>query len=481
MLGCGGPKELVRGLAWMCLAGLCGPMASASAQGAQTEIPWLDEVADDKGQATAAQPANPGVPAAADAKALRLKLGTSMFSRYELRRNYGGLEPVDDRIHDFDAVAYRARMYLRTDPIQLGKGLALEIAFVPQASGFWGPSGDNSDASLGLHEGYLRPWFGDRTWLQVGRFEMSYGDEWLIGANSWHETGRSFDGVRFHLNAAKSAAFFDTFLTLLREGRAPTAAASSDGRVGSGDQMLLGAYGDVGPMLADKLHLDPYALLLMNPSSTRYYAPGATTPVKRDSAYEGTIGLRLKGAYGVVDYRVEGGVQFGKRALDAVVVKSLAGAADAELGFNLPGTVRLAANGMFASGDDPNTPDKDEGWADRFSQPHKWLGLSDVIRTRTNITGVGTFLSAAPVAGLDFGVQGHFLFKARYAQPVTTGKADVSAKYAGTEIDPYVGYELAKGLALRAEYGAFIPSSGVYGHEKAAHYFGFQFGYHNPG
>lgn len=464
---------------FLAASSLLGLAASKTeAQGAQTEIEWLEEVAE---KPEDSQPKAPGTQSSTDSKGLKLRAGASMFSRYELRRNYAKLEPVDDRINDFDAVAYRARIALRTEPIQLAKGLALELAVVPQASGFWGPSGVNQDAAIALHEGYLRPWFFERAYLQIGRFEMTYGDEWLISANGWHETGRTFDGARFHLGAAKSAAFFDTFVTVLREGKSAAAAQTSNDRIMSGDEILLGMYGDLGPLLSESLHLDPYALLIMAPQSKRYYAEGATTPVHREAAYEATMGLRVAGAYGIVDYRVEGGIQFGERTNDALVQDTLAGAVDGELGFNLPATIRIAAGGNFASGDDPTTR-KNEGWADRFSQPHKWLGLTDMFRSRTNVLGPTASLSVAPIDGLDFGVQGHFLFKHRVlSSDPTAAKPDVDAKYAGTEIDPYLGYTLAKGLSLRSEYGVYIPAHGVYGDQKAAHYFGLQFGYENPG
>lgn len=459
---------------------------SAWAQGSQTEIDWIDEASAPSQTASSSSGTAPPkrVPSAAtvDPKALRLRLGASMFSRYELRRNYAGLEPnePDQRIRDFDAIAYRARMAFRTEPLQLAKGLAIELALVPQASGFWAPSGTNNDAAIALHEGYMRPRFGERAWLQLGRFEMSYGDEWLIGANSWHETARSFDGARFHVNAAKNAAFFDMFFSMLREGRTAAAATTSNDRVGSGDEMLFGAYGDLGPLLSDKLHLDPYVLVVLAPRSGRYYAAGATTAGEREAAAEATVGMRIKGAYGIVDYRLEGGLQVGQRTNDAVVTDALAGAIDGELGFNLPVTIRLAAEGLFASGDDPSTR-KDEGWADRFSQPHKWLGLSDMFRTRTNVTGVAGYLSAAPIDNLALGVQGHFLFKVRAVDPASTDPSDTGARYAGTEVDPYVSWMIAEGLTLRTEYALFIPSKDTYGKSQTAHFLGVQFGFEYPG
>jgi hypothetical protein len=452
----------------------------ARGQSTQTEIDWVEEASTPSKAAASSQTAKADPSAASNTSGLRLRLGTSMFSRYELRRNYARLEPSapDDRIRDFDAIAYRARMVFGTEPLQLAKGLSVDVALVPQASGFWAPSGINADAALTLHEGYVRPYFGDRAWLQIGRFEMSYGDEWLIGANGWHETARSFDGARFHVSGAGNAAFVDVFFSMLREGRTASAATTSNDRLGSGDEMLLGIYGDLGPLLSEHLHLDPYALLVLAPRSGRYYPAGSATPVEREAAAEATLGLRIKGVYGVVDYRIEGSFQVGQRTAEAFVADALGGAADAEVGFRLPATIRLAAEGLFASGDDPTTS-KDEGYADRFSQPHKWLGLSDMFRTRTNVTGVAAHLSATPADGLSLGVQGHFLFKVRVVD--AQDPQDVSAGYAGTEVDPYLSYSFGQGLALNTEYGLFIPSKETYGRTRTAHFLGVQFGFEYPG
>jgi hypothetical protein len=466
---------------------LCCYAASARAQGAQTEIDWLDEVAEsnEDGKSSGGKvSATESVRAAPSQDGLRLRTGASLFSRYELRRNYDQLGVADERIHDMDAVAYRVRLLLRTEPLRISRGLSVDLAVVPQASGFWGPSGIDRDAALGLHEGYLRPRFGDHSWLQVGRFEMSYGDEWLIGANAWNETGRSFDGLRAHIQSGKSAAFFDVFGTLLQEGAPLYRIGGTDRRVGTGDQLLFGTYADLGPLLAKDFHLDFYALLLVAPRTNQNVVAIPDGQGRREAAAEGTLGLRVKGRAAILDYRLEGGVQLGDRVRltdPSVVSDTLAGAVDAELGFNVQDSMRIAFNGSFASGDDPKTQ-RDESWADRYSQPHKWLGLSDVIRTRTNVLGPGAFLSFAPVANLDFGVQGHFLFLHRALdRSQETLDASFGVEYAGTEIDGYVGYGLGAGLYLRAEYAAFLPNDAAFGDHPTVHYLGVQFGFDYPG
>jgi hypothetical protein len=65
--------------------------------------------------------------------------------------------------------------------------------------------GDNSgaldnDINLGVHQAYVRfkdPWDKGIS-AQVGRFEMKYGRERIIGVVGWSDVGRTFDGILFN-------------------------------------------------------------------------------------------------------------------------------------------------------------------------------------------------------------------------------------------------------------------------------------------
>jgi len=54
----------------------------------------------------------------------------------------------------------------------------------------------DNDMNFGLHQGFIKTNFSDNCYLQVGRFEVSYGRQRLIGTVGWHNVGRSFDGFR---------------------------------------------------------------------------------------------------------------------------------------------------------------------------------------------------------------------------------------------------------------------------------------------
>jgi len=62
--------------------------------------------------------------------------------------------------------------------------------------------GDGSADLLDLHQGFLfiKDFYGKPINLKLGRYEVNYGPQRLIGAVGWHNVGRSFDGgtARLH-------------------------------------------------------------------------------------------------------------------------------------------------------------------------------------------------------------------------------------------------------------------------------------------
>ena len=63
--------------------------------------------------------------------------------------------------------------------------------------------GLNADANVGLHQGYFKYVIGRGWSAQAGRFEMSYGNQRLVGAVGWHNVGRTWDGVRINKDSEK--------------------------------------------------------------------------------------------------------------------------------------------------------------------------------------------------------------------------------------------------------------------------------------
>lgn len=426
----------------------------------------------------------------------------SFFSRYELRQGFDNAGVQRGRFIDGDAFFYRARFGIGTGPIDLGRDIKVALQFTPQAAGVFGSlSSTIADASLGLHEGYLRAG-GKYVRVDAGRFELNYGDALVLGNLDWNEVGRSFDGFRSRVSTSPTSAWLDIFATVIKEGRqqpVPLVKAID------GDQYLLGAYAALGPAIKPGLDLDFYLLSQIWGDSQK---SGTTTGTyRREGAAQFTIGARAKQKIKAFDYRFEGGIQAGKRSGDLAaiaamptpmtmtVVKStkvLAYQADLELGLALvrakapapgaaapaPGTppapdrFRVSLEGLYASGNDAKSTDKNEGWDELYPTAHKWLGLTDAFvlggQKRTNVASGVLHLTAIPVTNFTLQADGHLFARVED----TAGAAPAPAMppmmalqkkgFAGSEVDIGAVYQIAKGLKARALYGVFMPSSDFY-------------------
>ncbi len=407
------------------------PAPEPPAPPAAVELPV--EIAPEAAAASAVDPARPA-----------LEVTGSFFTRYELRHHYDRVGLVGGRIGELDATAYRARLGLTTTPVDVGKGRAVVIGMTPQVSGFWGPSGALADAAVGVHEARLRIQ-DDTSWLDLGRFEMVYGDHFVIGNVDWHETGRSFDGGRLHLAVGDRGAWVDAFLTMISEG-SPAIVTP----FGAGDQYFTGVYAGLGPMVGAGVDVDAYLLNRVWPA-----IDGGS-----ELAYESTVGGRLKQKIGKVELRVEAGAQLGKNVLAEDV---LAFGGEGEVGFKASDQLLIAGQAFFASGDGDATDGKDQAWDQLFPTAHKWLGLMDVIGARSNVMGAagkGRYQASPELAlALDLHC---------FLRPQTGPAVD---GYTGVEADAWAAYKLGKDLGVRGQYGLFVPSeTGPLGADALIHY-----------
>lgn len=415
----------------------------------------------------------PGPPAAPEpaeeqeATTLPLEPVISIFSRFEYRESYTDLGRVG--LLDSDAFRYRTRLGLQTTPISVTDGLDVVVRLVPEASGVWYVGGNTlQDVELGLHEGNLQI-HGERWWLQAGRFEMVYGDHFVIGNVDWHPSARSFDGLRTHLELG-GGAWTDVFFTVVEEGTAQDLQSP----FGVGDVYFGGVYAGIGPAIDENLALDAYALVLSGPE-TRDDAGNEV-----DAFGRLTLGGRVKHRVGMLDYRTEVGVQLGKTRADQDIV---AYQGDLELGVHLlDDLLRLGVEGFYASGDDPGSAGTQEGWNQLFPTAHKWLGVADIIGGRTDIAGAVLHVGVHPAEGWTVYSHGHVFFRPEeqlVANPADPMGPPVLAPdgYAGVEVDSGVAWKIGKGLKLRTNYSLFVPDDEVYASSDAAHFYELELRY----
>ncbi|MDH5492730.1 MAG: alginate export family protein [Myxococcales bacterium] len=427
------------------------------------------------------EPAPAPAPAAEEEGGVGLVPTASMWTRFENRSGYDRIFGADagPRRVDEDVLYYRARFGLQTTPLSIADGLEAVVRFVPQASGFWNGAGGLRDGELSIHEGLLQV-HHDAFRLDIGRFEMAYGEHFIIGNVGWHQTARSFDAVRAHLTMI-DGMWIDVFASWLME------ADSRDPMSGSrmidspdlftGDVVFAGIYAGLGGLIDEGMDLDAYLLTVMQMGGDVYNDPtdltAGTTNYEGTSLY--TLGVRAKGKVSMLNYRAEAGLQFGSLGPIGPMgadVSIMAYQIDAEIGVGLlDGDLSLSIEGFLASGDDPTTANDLEGWNQLFPTAHKWLGFSDIIGGRTNIMGGVLHAKFKALEALTLSLDTHlFMRPQEVGAPGTDG-------YAGTEFDLGANYAFGRGLGLRAGYALFLPSDTIYGISDPAHFFELQFGF----
>jgi hypothetical protein len=342
-----------------------------------------------------------------------------------------------------------------------------------------GPESDTID----LHQAYVA--LGNHKEfplsIKVGRQELSYGDERLIGAFAWNNIGRVFDAAKVrYQNSWFGADVFTSRPVIPEDGRF---------NVNNNYDWFSGIYATTTKI--PKNSLDVY--FLARNSSTQAIAAEPSPQFPQPSARDiYTIGGRLKsspGQLGKWDYLVEGAYQFGdfrdNRRVSATI-PPLKDRLDQDAymfvvqgGYtfdNAWGKPRLALEYTYASGDSNARDGKHETFENLFPTNHKFYGYMDFISLQ-NIQDVRGIFQLKPVARLSIAIEGHGFWLAdthdnfynvagvprggaTMAANVGTGTGyGINSSYGdfvGTELDIIAGYALTRFAQLEIGYGHFF-------------------------
>ncbi len=168
--------------------------------------------------------------------------------------------------------------------------------FVKNAGAPAGTSGALTNSVLDVSQAYTMISPTDKISYTVGRYQMSYGEEVVIGSLNWNMVGRSFDGLKAHWTASDKF-WLDVFYNKINETTAGLAVPTA----GTTDTNFVGLYGGM-KMAGPVSEVDLYYLVRQN----KTIAGGQETEDRNH------IGVRAKGAAGMFDYRLEWGTQGGK-------------------------------------------------------------------------------------------------------------------------------------------------------------------------
>ena len=288
--------------------------------------------------------------------------------------------------------------------------------------------------------------------LRVGRQNLNYGDQRLIGPFGWNNVGRVFDGAKMIYKAKKIQV--DAFFVNPVSPPAGIDRVSRDEPDYSND--FFGVYAAID--VAEKHKLEPYFLVHREQDDRVRGSDG-----RLDDFVTKTAGARFIGGWNNWDYAVEGAYQFGKWAND----KHRAFATHARCGYTFKKvlwTPRLGVEYNHASGDNSPVDSKNETFDNLFPTNHPHYGYIDFASWR-NMDNVRLSASVKPVKKLSLATNYHYFRLDETADawysaggvPIRRDRTGRSESGIGHEIDLIGKYALNKHVSFLAGYTRFIP------------------------
>jgi len=361
----------------------------------------------------------------------------------------------------------------------------------------------SDDNWMDLNQAYIevKKLFDTNVTMKVGRQEMAYGDQRLIGnTNFWstYPLPRAYDALKF---SAKYETFdVDAWYATVTERQlgalqGTTATAATDM---NSDRAFTGIWAtlknvpnhtvdlyllnmdDGGYNAAGGLSTYQGSGLPPNFGHFPYFfntATGAAGGALLGTASQTKVhnwGGRLKGKSGNLDYTVELNKQNGKFGGDSANIDATGGAAT--VGYTMPEAMglRLVGEYVFASGDDTPYAGNHKTFFQFTPAPHGKLGAQDLVAFQ-NIKALrlgGAFNAKKNLKiSLDY-----WDFKLDKAQDYWYGSNGISTrgstigagaeglladKNVGSEVDITADYNYSPALSFQAGYSLFNPGSGI--------------------
>jgi len=340
------------------------------------------------------------------------------------------------------------------------------------------PGADQFD----LHQAYVR--LGDfekfPVAAKIGRQEMSYGDERLIGAGDWINVGRVFDAAK--LRYESEAQWFDVF------GGRQVLVDNHQFNVADDYDWFSGIYGSCSkiiPIQATEIYvLSRNASAGTAAAGVRGTAPGMPQNSSAGSARDiysfGTRFKSLPGKLGAWDYTAEFVYQLGSINVGGTRVDHEACAGSVNVGYTWAREQtkpRVHFEYNYASGDADPTDGKNRTLDNLFATNHKHYGYMDLIGWR-NVHNPKVGFSFRPEKTLLVSLDYHafclvddrdLFYPQQGAGRLGSGYGRNSSydKFLGTELDLDATYTPNKWFTLRGGYGHFF-AEGYINQSKAA-------------
>jgi len=328
-----------------------------------------------------------------------------------------------------------------------------------------------SDGPFDLHQGYIQVGGANDlpVSLKVGRQELSYGDERLIGTFDWDNVGRAFDAAKLRYEG-------DTFWVDAFSGRV---VIPNDNKFDQPNwyDWFSGVYGSTRS-LVPKTELQLYFLAdnasASSPKVVTTYGKGNSP---RDIYTVGTRFQTLPGQLSGWDLNGEFDGQFGDfeyapgtpGVVNGRRLNQLAYATHIEGGYTFVQTdfkPRLALGFDFASGDGNPKDNEHNTFVNLYPTNHKFYGAMDFLSWQ-NLIDPYLKVSVSPLKGFSIALTynafwlastSDFLYQVNQA-PRTTGGYGIhpqNGNFAGQEIDLIATYQPASFLQVQAGFGHYF-------------------------
>jgi hypothetical protein len=315
-------------------------------------------------------------------------------------------------------------------------------SFLKTTGGQLAPFRDALDVRMAYGE------YGTQNTIRIGRQELAFGEQRLLGPVSWLNTARTFDGARFTLKRA--AVQVDVF------GASVVTIQPDDfDRSGNGNA-LYGVYTAWSAWIPNQV-VEPYFFWRESRGTATELGPLATLN-------QATTGIRMAGKLSPsVDYSTELALQTGSLASEdvkawashALVGKSLAA---------LPWRPRVFGEFNHASGDTSKGDGRRGTFDQLYPTPHDKYGLADQVGWK-NINHVHTGIELKPTSQWQVASGYHSWWLASATDGlysaggalVAKSATGVAGTHVGQEIDLQTTYTYSAQLQIGAGYAYLFP------------------------
>jgi hypothetical protein len=290
-----------------------------------------------------------------------------------------------------------------------------------------------NDMNLGIHQAYIKmsKLTCEFMWLQVGRFEVSYGRERLIGTVGWSNIGRTFDGVRLHRDIGSS--WVDIFSLKINDR----------GFIGNHkDQNLYGIYSGLMDNQVDLFFLYDWDQLEAGEGSDDSMLKRFTIGTYIDYASDDSG----------ISFDLDAAFQGGNAAGTDISAFMVAG----EFGYEFSEKFsNLGVGADITSGDDDPGDDKYKWFDNLYYTGHKFRGNMDFFTSTSALGLMDLFVNA------DYNAKEDLVFGAAFHMFSTMqdyNTMDGTSKSLGNEIDLTGKYFWQNGLTFEGGASIFMAS-----------------------